>query len=263
MNHSENSASALALYTEEIREAVALLKQTVPLMVRNNIPPNPVHYALWYTYSKGEAPELNRHLDSIVKKFDCFPSESAAQLFREYIIHDELEEARAWQQQAINLVDGMERDVSSSVQGNLNFQTSLGHCLELLEAPVDESQPAIINQLQKSAQLMQDQQALFLSRLRAAQNEIKTLRDKLEQTSLAAMLDGLTQVFNRDTFNRMLDQSLITAPDRVALIMLDIDHFKQFNDLYGHPLGGSCNLARGSGATYFVTPPSNCSTLWR
>lgn len=170
MNQSEKRASALALYTKEIREAVALLKQTVPLMVRNNIPPSPVHYALWYTYSKGEEPELNRHLDSIVKKFDCFPPESAAQLFREYIIHDELEEARAWQEQAINLVDGMERDVSSSVQGNLNFQTSLGHCLEMLETPADETQPAIINELQKSAQLMQDQQALFLSRLRAAQN---------------------------------------------------------------------------------------------
>lgn len=51
------------------------------------------------------------------------------------------------------------------------------------------------------------------------------------------MLDGLTQVFNRDTFNRMLDQALNTDPEGVALIMLDIDHFKKFNDQYGHPLG--------------------------
>jgi diguanylate cyclase len=62
-------------------------------MVRHNIPPNPVHYALWYTYSKGQEPELNRHLDRLVQDFDCFPPESAEKLFREYIIRDELEDA--------------------------------------------------------------------------------------------------------------------------------------------------------------------------
>lgn len=206
-------------------------------MVRHNIPPNPVHYALWYTYSKGQEPELNRHLDRLVQDFDCFPPESAEKLFREYIIRDELEDASIGQQQAIKLVDGMERDVSRSVKGSINFQVSLRHCLEMLEVPADNSLPAILNELQQSAQVMQDQQALFLYQLRAAQNEIKTLRDKLEKASLAATLDGLTQVFNRATFNRLLEQALNNAPDGVALVMLDIDHFKQFNDQYGHLLG--------------------------
>lgn len=237
MNPSETRSNALALYPEDSREAAALLKQAVPLMVRHNIPPNPVHYALWYTYSKGVEPELNRHLDRVVKDFDSFPPESASKLFREYIIRDELEDARAGQQQAINLVDGMERDVSRSVSGSRDYQDSLGHCLEMLEAPLDTNLPNILNELQQSTQLMQDQQALFLFQLRAAQNEIKTLRDKLESTSRAATLDGLTQVLNRNAFNRVLEKAMRKAPEKVALIMLDIDHFKQFNDQYGHPLG--------------------------
>ncbi|CAI8792684.1 diguanylate cyclase [Pseudomonas sp. IT-P253] len=237
MNPSVKRATALALYPEDSREAAALLKQAVPLMVRHNIPPNPVHYALWYTYSKGADPELNRHLDRVVRDFDSFPPESATKLFREYIIRDELADARVGQQQAINLVDGMERDVSRSVNGSIDYQNSLGHCLEMLDAPVEKSLPNILNELQQSTQLMQDQQALFLFQLRAAQNEIKTLREKLEQTSLAATLDGLTQLLNRNTFNRVLEQAISKAPKKVALVMLDIDHFKQFNDEYGHPLG--------------------------
>ena len=237
MSQSEKRASALALYPEDAREAAALLKQAIPLMVRHNIPPNPVHYALWYTYSKGLEPELNRHLDRVVKDFDSFPPESAAKLFRDYIIREELEDARTGQQQAINLVDDMERDVSRSVEGSLNFQASLGHCLEMLEEPVSNGLPGILSELQQSTQLMQDQQELFLSQLHAAQNEIKSLRDKLERTQLAATLDGLTQVFNRNTFTRLLVQALSNASRRVALVMLDIDHFKQFNDQYGHPLG--------------------------
>ncbi|SED91544.1 diguanylate cyclase (GGDEF) domain-containing protein [Pseudomonas anguilliseptica] len=37
--------------------------------------------------------------------------------------------------------------------------------------------------------------------------------------------------------SRLLEQTLSTEHDGVALVMLDIDHFKQFNDQYGHPLG--------------------------
>ncbi|MGE8181367.1 GGDEF domain-containing protein [Pseudomonas mandelii] len=237
MSQSETRATALALYPEDSREAATLLKQAVPLMVRHNIPPNPVHYALWYTYSRGREPELNRHLDRVVKDFNCFPPEAAAKLFREFIIRDELEDARAGQQQAIKLVDNMERDVSRSMNGSVNFQTSLWHCLEMLEEPVDKGLPAILNELQQSTQLMQDQQALFLSQLHSAQKEIKSLREKLERAQLDATLDGLTKVLNRSTFTRLLEQLLKDAPQGVALVMLDIDHFKQFNDRYGHPLG--------------------------
>ncbi|MFW0754185.1 GGDEF domain-containing protein [Pseudomonas sp. H11T01] len=237
MSQSEKRATALARYPEDTREAAALLKQAIPLMVRHNIAPNPVHYALWYTYSKGLEPELNRHLDRVVKDFDSFPPESAAKLFRDYIIRDELEDARAGQQEVINLVDDMERDVSRSVKGSLNFQASLEHCLEMLEEPSSDGLPTLLSELQQSTQLMQDQQELFLSQLHAAQNEIKSLRDKLERTQLAATLDGLTQVLNRNTFTRVLEQALSKAPQGVALVMLDIDHFKQFNDQYGHPLG--------------------------
>ncbi|VVN12765.1 Diguanylate cyclase VdcA [Pseudomonas fluorescens] len=237
MSQSETRATALALYPEDSREAAALLKQAIPLMVRHNIPPNPVHYALWYTYSKGQDLELNRHLDRVVKDFDCFPPESATRLFRDYIIRDELEEARAGQQQAINLVDDMQRDVSRSVEGNLNFQSSLGRCLEMLESPVNERLPGILSELQQSTQLMQSQQEQFLSQLHSAQSEIKSLRSKLERAQLAATLDGLTELLNRTAFTRLLEQALSNESQGVALVMLDIDHFKQFNDQYGHPLG--------------------------
>lgn len=237
MSHSGKRVTALALYPEETREAAALLKQAIPLMMRHGIPPNPVHYALWYTYSRGLEPNLNRRLDKAVKDFDSFPPETAAELFRDYIINGELEEARAGQLQAIELVDDIERDVSRNVMGNRNFKASLEHCLEMLQEPVIEGLPTVLSELQQSTHLMQEQQELFLAQLHTAQNEIQSLRDKLERAHLAATLDSLTQVFNRNSFTRLLEQALSNAPQGVALVMLDIDHFKQFNDQYGHPLG--------------------------
>lgn len=64
-----------------------------------------------------------------------------------------------------------------------------------------------------------------------------------EQLRHIAYLDGLTQVANRRRFEHYLNQewrrlSRDQAP--LALIMCDIDYFKNFNDLYGHQAGDSC-----------------------
>lgn len=237
MSQPSKTPSILSLYPEESREAADLLKQAVPLMMRHNIPPNPMHYALWYTYSKGLEPELNRRLDKTIKDFDSFPPETAAKLFRDYIIRGELEEARAGQQQVIELVDDIEGDVSHSVVSSQAYQASLIQGLNALHEPLIDDLPNVLNELQQSTQLMQDQQEKFLYRLRTAQEEIQHLRGQLERAHIAATLDSLTNVFNRHAFTRLLEQALSVDHQGVALVMLDIDHFKQFNDQYGHPLG--------------------------
>jgi diguanylate cyclase len=229
MNKPAKAPSIIELYPEETREAATLLKKAVPLMMRHDIPPNPVHYALWYTYSKGLDPELNRRLDKTVADFDSFPPETAAKLFRDFIIKGELEEART--------VDDIEGNVSRSILGSRNYQMSLEHGLAALQEPIIDDLPNVLTELQHSTQLMQDQQDKFLSRLSAAQQEIKNLRSQLERAHVAATLDSLTQVFNRNAFSRLLEQTLASQHDGVALVILDIDHFKQFNDQYGHPLG--------------------------
>lgn len=237
MPHTPKPPNLLELYPEETRAAAALLKHAVPLMVRHDIPPSPVHYALWYTYSRGENLELNKRLDRIVEDFDAFPAEAARKLFREHVIHGELEEARAGQQQVIELVDDIEGDVSRSVASGHDYQLSLAMGLNALHEPLIEDLPGVIGELQESTQLMQDQQQQLLYRLRAAQSEIQHLRNQLERAQLAANFDSLTHLFNRKAFTRLLEQALEESTVGLALIMLDIDHFKQFNDQYGHPLG--------------------------
>jgi diguanylate cyclase len=237
MSQPPKAPPILEQYPEETREAADLLKQAVPHMVRHDIPPNPVHYALWYTYCKGAEPELNRRLDKIVKDFSSFPPETAVKLFRDYIIRGELEDARAGQQQVIELVDDIEIDVQRSVSGGQHYQASLIQGLAALKEPIVDDLPGVLNELQQSTQQMQDQQEKFLYKLRAAQEEIHTLRSQLERAQAAATLDSLTHVFNRHAFTRLLEQALAGDVKGLALVMLDIDHFKQFNDQYGHPLG--------------------------
>jgi len=81
--------------------------------------------------------------------------------------------------------------------------------------------------------------AVVKARVRThAQLKIRT--DMLEQL---AMVDGLTGIANRRSFNENLDYEWKRAARSsrlVSLIMMDIDHFKAYNDNYGHGAGDDC-----------------------
>lgn len=70
--------------------------------------------------------------------------------------------------------------------------------------------------------------------------EIKHQRDLLERL---AQVDGLTGIPNRRALDQRIEQEwrrAARAGARLGLAMIDIDHFKQFNDVYGHLQGDDC-----------------------
>ncbi|MBF0152784.1 MAG: diguanylate cyclase [Magnetococcales bacterium] len=70
--------------------------------------------------------------------------------------------------------------------------------------------------------------------------ELKKRGDLLERL---AMMDGLTGVPNRRRFDETLEREwrrCLRAMRPLSLVLVDIDHFKLFNDHYGHTLGDRC-----------------------
>lgn len=70
--------------------------------------------------------------------------------------------------------------------------------------------------------------------------ELKRQRDQLSRLST---LDSLTGIPNRRGFEAFLEQewrSAVRHGDEISLIFMDIDHFKKYNDNYGHVAGDEC-----------------------
>jgi len=71
-----------------------------------------------------------------------------------------------------------------------------------------------------------------------------TDRKQLEETLLnLSYQDGLTGIANRRRFDERLEQEwrrAIREHQPLTLVMVDIDYFKNYNDLYGHPAGDDC-----------------------
>jgi diguanylate cyclase (GGDEF)-like protein len=79
--------------------------------------------------------------------------------------------------------------------------------------------------------------------LRERRRLTEDLNSSNEQLLMLASRDGLTGLFNRRAFDNQLQQEwkrAIRTKSSLALLMIDVDLFKQFNDLYGHRAGDEC-----------------------
>ena len=75
--------------------------------------------------------------------------------------------------------------------------------------------------------------------IRGVMLQIRTYEER-DQLDVLARIDGLTRIPNRRHFEESMDREwrrCMRSGDSLALLMIDIDHFKQLNDTYGHPEG--------------------------
>jgi diguanylate cyclase (GGDEF)-like protein len=83
------------------------------------------------------------------------------------------------------------------------------------------------------------------AKIATREEELQIANEHLEEL---ASLDGLTGLANRRAFDRSIEREWQHAAEQckpLALMMVDIDHFKLFNDRYGHVSGDTCLRAVG------------------
>lgn len=105
----------------------------------------------------------------------------------------------------------------------------------------------------------------LIRQIRKVQLTERALRQAHGELEKLAMQDPLTGLANR----RRLDQALPLEINRarrndtpLGLILLDIDHFKRYNDLYGHPAGDACLLAVAEAIQHSIRRPGDLAVRY-
>ena len=95
-----------------------------------------------------------------------------------------------------------------------------------------------------------DECGMLLRALKTMATQLQGAKERMQQL---AIQDGLTGAYNRRHFDAVLateHERAVRAAQRsgddaahLALLMIDVDHFKRYNDRYGHPAGDACLIA--------------------
>ena len=204
------------------------------------IVPTPDNFAIWYEYHTGANPELKRTIDVVISNRRGFDRPALEELHTSFFSNTKEQEVlritslnvMAAAQQVLDLLDDEKAVDSRHIRGAVGDHD-----------PSDQSfarlTKVLAHLIAETGEMAKRSDHLAL-RMRHSAEKIEGLERTLDKARREATLDGLTGIANRRSFdldiNELAAQAMNTGED-LCLIMLDVDHFKLFNDTWGHQTG--------------------------
>ena len=131
--------------------------------------------------------------------------------------------------------------LSEASENTETFKSSLEVSLLQIRNAVDADElQNVVGVLQQETNQMLNCSRALEDQLKSTTSEIDTLRRNFEEVRREAMTDALTGIANRKYFDIHLRTSMLHSMENgrpLSLVLVDIDHFKNFNDKYGHQTG--------------------------
>lgn len=212
----------------------------LPFLAKHNIPASPLNYQIGYEFVSGNNTALKSALVSLLKDSEKISDKDLFKLYKKYIAQDykSLETIR---QELQNIIGNIQSEHSNSSSELCGYIGSLNKFVEILDGDGEKSQLSTETQkMVENTRSTEQHQRKFETQMSSMMEEIETLRGQLEQVREESMTDALTGLANRKAFDQMLEQAIQDNGEQESpfcLIIGDIDHFKMFNDTYGHLVG--------------------------
>lgn len=225
----------------DYKKATANLKKAVPLMMKNHVPVTPANYALWYTYVDKAIPSLNIELDAAIEKFGICPPATGTELYSSYIASKTEADSQELKASLELLLSEAGSSMKDTLKGTSKFSKVIDESFSNLERANDDGMTIeeimeVVQELLSESKEIKNSTRYLSNYLRDASGEIGRLKTKLSEMQKDVLFDSLSGLYNRRAFDDDLF-TLYHAKQQLCLILLDIDHFKGFNDEYGHLFG--------------------------
>ncbi len=203
----------------------------------------PRNYEIWYIYATGLNANLNKAINETLARTGKLSEAELELIYETYLsqgrLSDQIDKVGS---RVIGELDQVMALVSNSLGHTVEFSDTLNESSKNLASSSGDRQSilSIVEKLIISTKTMYDTNKEMESRLAASRKEIASLQQNLEEVRAESMTDPLSGLSNRKFFDRSMAKMIAEMrekSDTMTLLILDIDHFKSFNDTYGHLTG--------------------------
>lgn len=205
-------------------------------------PASPRNYEIWYNYATGYKPALNRAINQTIEQKGDLSEADLDHIYNTHISTTQVGEqidtvgARVLDEikQVLEMIDAASGSATSYSEDLADASAKLADAYD------GETLRAVIERLMEGARAMELNNKKLEASLSSSKQEIEQLQQNLAVVRSESLTDPLTSLSNRKSFDASLAGAIVTARQRgepLSLMMVDVDHFKRFNDSFGHLTG--------------------------
>jgi diguanylate cyclase len=211
-------------------------------MAEVDVVATPDNFELFYAYTSGENPALTQVMASFIKSKKPFTSEVLSDLRLRCL--SGARTAMAMESVGGNietLIADMLGKLENSARDTADYKDTLSAATGQLggeRSPADVRK--LVDGLIAATRAMEHRAKSLEGELQASSQQVSELRDKLADVRKESLTDQLTCIANRKAFDEAARAAIAVVAEEdedVALLLCDIDHFKNFNDTWGHQTG--------------------------
>ncbi len=228
MDTQDNSKDFAELALEELAKA--------------GLNPTPDNFSVYYNYFSDSNPNLKMAMDMLLEQYGKLNQTQCTDLFLAHISLDA--ESKVLQTTSTSIegeIKKMMGVLTKSATDTKQYNQTLDAFSGDLQAPtsLDQIQGAV-SRVANETRIMAEQNQRLHTQLSQSTQQLTEMRYSLDEVRKASLMDPLTEVGNRKFFSneiaRVIEESKETETP-LSMLMADIDHFKNFNDSYGHLIG--------------------------
>lgn len=228
-------------YSHSCEKAAEYLRLTLKELGEYNLPATPANYSVWYEFFARVNPSLKEAIDGYLNKTQKISQDMSYQLYLDHIVNSDQIMTQKLNSEFREIIKEVLNDLASAGGDVSHFGRYLTDFSKRFESEdADADFKVNFKELLIEVKKINNTSATLEQRLKRANEEVQSLQSQLKKTEWFASTDALTGLWNRHAFQDKLLQNMAISNEKnteLSLVMLDIDHFKQVNDTYGHLAG--------------------------
>lgn len=222
-------------------QSYELAMKAVEVMEAHGVWPTVQNFEIWVHYVGLKASPLAEEIERLIAAGEPF-TESVGEALAAQFLPDSKRNG-----EILDAGDALSRElqsvtlaIESAQKTSAIYGEQLASASETLAGQDVAKAKAVIDDLATATRAVQAENKSLEGQLAETNAELTRLRENLEQVRRDAMTDGLTNLANRKSFDEALESACAEADANnqpLCLGIIDIDHFKGFNDTWGHQIG--------------------------